>query len=65
MNRFNPELIVLGGGTLAYAGYTEAALAQAEAWSFPALWQCCCVVVSPHGERLVALGAATAAMLSA
>ena len=65
MNLLNPELIVLGGGTLAYAGYVEAALAEAEAWSFPALWQCCRIVVSPHGERLVALGAATTAALAA
>lgn len=65
VNLLNPELIVLGGGTLAYAGYVEAALAEAEAWSFPALWQCCRIVVSPHGERLVALGAATAATLAA
>jgi glucokinase len=65
VNLLNPELIVLGGGTLAYTGYVEAALAQAEAWSFSALWQCCRIVVSPHGERLVALGAATAAALAA
>jgi len=65
LNLLNPELIVLGGGTLAYAGYVEAALAQAEQWSFPALWQCCRIVVSPHGERLVARGAATAATLAA
>jgi predicted NBD/HSP70 family sugar kinase len=64
VNLLNPELIVLGGGTLAYIGYVEAALAEAEVWSFPALWQCCRIVVSPHGERLVALGAATAATLA-
>ena len=61
VNLLNPDLIVLGGGTLAYAGYVEAALERARAHSFPSLWQCCRVVVSPHGERLVARGAAAAA----
>lgn len=61
VNLLNPDLIVLGGGTLAYTGYVDAALRQAEASSFPALWRCCRVIVSPHGERLVALGAANAA----
>jgi predicted NBD/HSP70 family sugar kinase len=61
VNLLNPDLIVLGGGTLAYTGYVAAALQQAEASSFPALWRCCRVIVSPHGERLVARGAAAAA----
>ena len=61
VNLLNPDLIVLGGGTLGYAGYVAAALQQAEVSSFPALWQCCRVIVSPHGERLVARGAAAAA----
>ena len=61
VNLLNPDLIVLGGGTLAYAGYVESALERARAHSFPALWQCCRIVVSPHGERLVARGAASAA----
>ena len=62
VNLLNPDLIVLGGGTLAYPGYVAAALQQAEASSFPALWQCCAVMVSPHGDRLVARGAANAAV---
>lgn len=62
VNLLNPDLIVLGGGTLAYPGYVAAALQQAQASSFPALWQCCAVKVSPHGERLVARGAANAAV---
>ena len=64
VNLLNPDVIVLGGGTLAYAGYVEAALAQAETWSFPALWQCCRIVVFSHGERLLVRGAATAATLA-
>ncbi len=65
VNLLNPDLIVLGGGTLSYAGYVGAALESAQAWSFPALWQCCRISVSPHGERLVALGAALAAASAA
>jgi glucokinase len=61
INLLNPDIIVLGGGTLGYAGYVEAALARAQASSLPDLWQCCRVVVTPHGERLVARGAALSA----
>ena len=65
VNLLNPDLIVLGGGTLSYAGYVDAALESAQAWSFPALWECCHVSVSPHGDRLVALGAAIASAAGA
>jgi predicted NBD/HSP70 family sugar kinase len=62
VNLLNPDVIVLGGGTLGYAGYVDTALAQAEASSLPELWRCCRVIVTPHGERLVARGAASAAL---
>jgi glucokinase len=65
INLLNPELIVLGGGTLAYSGYVQAALEQAQASSLPDLWRCCRVTITPHGERLVAHGAALAARANA
>jgi glucokinase len=57
---FNPEAIVLSGGTLRYPGYLDAALANTQNFALPDLWAACDISVSPHGGDLVALGAAHA-----
>jgi glucokinase len=61
INLFNPEAIVLSGGTLRYQGYLDAALVSAQRCALPDLWAACNTSVSPHGGDLVALGAAHAA----
>jgi glucokinase len=58
INIFNPDSIVLAGGTLAWAGYQDAALASAKAFSLPDLWAVTGVRESSFGGDLVALGAA-------
>jgi glucokinase len=58
INIFNPDSIVLAGGTLAWDGYLEAALTSAEEFSLPDLWAATGVIQSPYGGDLVALGAA-------
>jgi predicted NBD/HSP70 family sugar kinase len=58
INIFNPDSIVLAGGTLAWAGYLEAALVSTQESSLPDLWAATKVQLSPHGGDLVALGAA-------
>lgn len=58
VNLFNPEAIVLSGGTFRYRGYLEAALASAHRCALPDLWAACTICLSPHGGDLVALGAA-------
>lgn len=58
INIFNPDSIVLAGGTLAWVGYLEAALASAKEYSLPDLWMATGVKESPFGGNLVALGAA-------
>jgi glucokinase len=58
INIFNPDSIVLAGGTLAWAGYLEAALISAQESSLPDLWAATKVQLSPYGGDLVALGAA-------
>jgi glucokinase len=60
INLFNPEAIVLSGGTLRYRGYLAAALASTQRSALPDLWAACTISVSPHGGDLVALGAAHA-----
>jgi glucokinase len=62
INLFNPEAIVLSGGTLRYRGYLDAALASAQSFALPDLWAACNISVSPHEGDLVALGAAHAAL---
>jgi glucokinase len=64
INLFNPNSIVLAGGTLAWAGYIEAALASAQESSLPDLWAATQVQESPDGGDLVALGAALVGSLS-
>ncbi len=65
INLFNPEAIVLSGGTLRYRGYLDAALASAQRSALPDLWAACHISVSPHDRDLVALGAAHAGSLLA
>ncbi len=60
INLFNPELIVLSGGTLRWQGYREAALQTAQKFALPQLWNACHLRSSPAGDDLVALGAAQA-----
>jgi glucokinase len=58
INLFNPEAIVLAGGTLQWRGYLDAALQSAQQYSLPDLWAACQLQTSPHGSDLVAFGAA-------
>jgi glucokinase len=58
INLFNPEAIVLAGGTLRWQGYLAAAMHSTQRHSLPDLWTACRVQSSPHGGDLVALGAA-------
>jgi predicted NBD/HSP70 family sugar kinase len=58
INLFNPEAIVLGGGTLRWRGYLDAAIESARKYALPDLWAACQLQVSPHGGDVVALGAA-------
>lgn len=58
---FNPEIVVLAGGTLRWPGYVEAALSSAKEHCIPALWAGCQIHVSTQGGLLVALGVARAA----
>jgi glucokinase len=58
VNLFNPEAIVLAGGTLQWKGYLDAAMQSTQQHSLPDLWAACQIQPSPHGGDLVALGAA-------
>ncbi len=58
INLFNPEAIVLGGGTLRWQGYLDAALQSAQQYTLPDLWAACHIQTSFRGRDLVALGAA-------
>ncbi|KOP27685.1 hypothetical protein AMR41_03670 [Hapalosiphon sp. MRB220] len=58
---FNPEIVVLAGGTLRWHGYVEAALSSAKEHCVPALWTGSRIHVSTHGGLLVALGVTRAA----
>jgi glucokinase len=57
INLFNPEAIVLAGGTLRWQGYLAAAVQSAERHSLPDLWAVCQLQTSPHEDELVGLGA--------
>ncbi len=60
---FNPNTIVLSGGTFRWQGYLDAALASAQRCAVPELWATCKIQISPDGGDLVALGAAQAGSL--
>ncbi len=57
INLFNPEAIVLAGGTLRWQGYLAAAVQSAQRHSLPDLWAACQLQTSPHEDDLVCLGA--------
>jgi glucokinase len=57
INLFNPEAIVLAGGTFRWQGYLAAAVQSAQRHSLPDLWAACQLQTSPHGDDLVGLGA--------
>jgi predicted NBD/HSP70 family sugar kinase len=61
VNLFNPVRLTLGGGTLRYRGYVEAARAAAEAGSLAELWRACELRVAADPDTLVARGAALSA----
>ncbi len=66
INLINPGLLVLGGGTLAYPGYFDSAMAAAEKYSLPDFWKTCSVRKTnrthpEYGDLSVALGAVCAA----
>lgn len=58
INLLNPAAVILGGGTLKYKGYLEAALKAAEQFSIPQLWRDCEIRTSENAKYIVAFGAA-------
>lgn len=58
---FNPNVVVLAGGTLRWHGYVDAALDSAKEHCIPELWSGTRIHVSTHGGILVALGVARTA----
>jgi predicted NBD/HSP70 family sugar kinase len=64
VNLLNPARLTLGGGTLRYRGYVEAARAAAEAGSLGELWRACELRVAADPDTLVARGAALSASRS-
>ncbi|HLR43228.1 MAG TPA: ROK family protein [Pseudogracilibacillus sp.] len=63
INLFNPEKIILGGGTIQYEGYVDAALDAAEKHTLPALWNACTITKSENPKEMVARGAMHYALL--
>ena len=61
INLFNPERVVLAGGTLRYRGYLGAAMRAAESSALPQAWESCEFEVPADGHTLPARGAARAA----
>lgn len=57
VNLLNPQRIVLGGGTLHYPGYLQAALDAAQRHSLEDLWNACSITRSRNPEQMAALGA--------
>lgn len=58
---FNPEVVVLAGGTLRWRGYLEAAISSAQEHCVPQVWAGCRIYKTAHEVLLVALGVARAA----
>jgi glucokinase len=65
MNLFNPSAIVLGGGTLRWPGYVDAAIDAARTNTLPALFRSCSISVTSRGGHLVGKGALRVATQSA
>jgi glucokinase len=57
MNLFNPSAIVLGGGTLRWSGYVDAAMDAARGKALPALFRSCEILVPSDPADLVGRGA--------
>jgi predicted NBD/HSP70 family sugar kinase len=57
INIVNPELMILGGGTLNYDGYYQSALESAHKLTLPDLWNACTIRKPKEEKRVVALGA--------
>ncbi|MET3574446.1 ROK family protein [Bhargavaea ullalensis] len=53
----NPEKIILGGGTIRYDGYLQAAVRTAQANTLPELWEACTIRKAQEAQHMVALGA--------
>src|SRR5262249_33867421 len=56
INLLNPELMILGGGTLKFPGYYEAALESGARHSMAQPWQACTIRRTREEELVVALG---------
>lgn len=54
---FNPDVIVVGGSTVNYAGYMDEALATAEKLTIKEIFNTCKIVGAQDNKRIVALGA--------
>jgi predicted NBD/HSP70 family sugar kinase len=57
INLLNPELMILGGGTLNYPGYYQAALDSGAQHAMPEPWKACTIRRPREQELVVALGA--------
>jgi len=59
LHLYNPDVVVIGGGTAMYDGYTETALAAAKQQTLTPHFECC-TFTAPHDPvRVGALGAMT------
>eukprot|EP01083_Nonionella_stella_P002568 7367_1 len=58
INIFNPQVLFLGGGTLRWPGYLQAATEEAQARALSEIYQECLILTSERPELLPALGAA-------
>ncbi|AEH09809.1 MULTISPECIES: ROK family protein [Protofrankia] len=65
LNILNPDVLRVGGGTLNYPGYWNAALVTARARTLPELWAACTVARIQVPDLVVARGAARLAAASA
>lgn len=63
INIFNPHKVVVGGGTLLWPGYMEAALEAAKKYSVPPLYDDCIIEKSEYGQFLVLIGAVRGAVI--
>ena len=61
INLLNPDRLVLGGGTLRFPGYAEAAVQAAKRLALPPLAEVCTIEIAADAETLVARGAARCA----
>lgn len=54
---YNPDVIVVGGGTSTYPGYMEVAKETAKRYTLPQLYESCLITEPRDIKRIVALGA--------